>query len=201
MPTPEETRHGRDSRLDPCPLGNFPARKRPARFRTRRPQKAEIGNPNREEDPGKPDDKLSERGFRHGLRTDLFLGLQKTACSTPSVVSRHERSSGDYRASGCNACHVIYATTAPSHSGAYAQFGHSGSALRPIDDFRRRVRPSIKHVFTRSIPSSQCMICHIHPGTNMVTPISASLVGQRNRWRQMYPKERAIHRGAALINP
>src|SRR5207249_2978414 len=27
----------------------------------------------------------------------------------------------------------------------------------------------IKHVFTRSIPSSQCMICHIHPGTNMVT--------------------------------
>ena len=42
-------------------------------------KKAEIGNPNREEDPGKPDDKLSERGFGTGLRTDpVFLGLQKT---------------------------------------------------------------------------------------------------------------------------
>src|SRR6266478_1893706 len=27
----------------------------------------------------------------------------------------------------------------------------------------------IKHVFTRSIPSSQCMVCHMHPGTNMLT--------------------------------
>ncbi|PYY15757.1 MAG: hypothetical protein DMG60_16740 [Acidobacteria bacterium] len=27
----------------------------------------------------------------------------------------------------------------------------------------------LQHVFTLSIPSSQCMTCHIHPGTNMVT--------------------------------
>ena len=27
----------------------------------------------------------------------------------------------------------------------------------------------IKHVFTTAIPSSQCMTCHMHPGTNMVT--------------------------------
>src|SRR5215472_6364102 len=42
-------------------------------------KKAEIGNPNREEYPGKPDDKLSDRGFGTELRTDpVFLGLQKT---------------------------------------------------------------------------------------------------------------------------
>ena len=27
----------------------------------------------------------------------------------------------------------------------------------------------LKHAFTRSIPSSQCVTCHMHPGTNMVT--------------------------------
>ncbi len=27
----------------------------------------------------------------------------------------------------------------------------------------------LKHEFTRAIPSSQCMVCHVHPGTNMVT--------------------------------
>src|ERR1700743_1438144 len=29
--------------------------------------------------------------------------------------------------------------------------------------------PPIRHTFTKSIPSSQCMVCHMHPGTNMVT--------------------------------
>src|SRR5947207_9601549 len=47
-------------------------------------KKAEIGNPDREEDPGKPDDKLSERGFGTELRTDpVFLGLQKTRLLDP----------------------------------------------------------------------------------------------------------------------
>ncbi len=27
----------------------------------------------------------------------------------------------------------------------------------------------IRHTFTRAIPSSQCMVCHVHPGTNMET--------------------------------
>jgi hypothetical protein len=43
-------------------------------------KKAELGNPSRNEDPGKPDDKLSDRGFGTELRTDpVFLGLQKNA--------------------------------------------------------------------------------------------------------------------------
>ncbi len=47
-------------------------------------KKSEIGNPNREEDPGKPDDQLSDRGFGTELRTDpVFLGLQKTRLLDP----------------------------------------------------------------------------------------------------------------------
>jgi hypothetical protein len=58
-------------------------------------KKAEIGNPNREEVPGKPDDKLSVRGFGTELRTDpVFLGLQKTRFARSDfVASGNQRSS------------------------------------------------------------------------------------------------------------
>jgi hypothetical protein len=132
--------------------------------------------PNREEEAGKPDDKLSERGFGTELRTDrVFLGLQKTRLLDPilSLPGTNDHP-GDYRASGCTACHVIYANDRdPSHSGAYSQFGHLGfSASSDPTIPKNEAGHPIKHAFTRAIPSSQCMICHIHPGTNMVILIS-----------------------------
>ena len=136
-------------------------------------KKAEIGNPSGEESPGKPDDKLSDRGFGTELRTDpVFLGLQKTRLLDPilSLPGTNDHP-GDYRSSGCSACHVIYANDRdPAHSGPYAQYGHSGFSAS-ADPTIRKDEPGhpIKHTFTRAIPSSQCMICHIHPGTNMVT--------------------------------
>ena len=174
-PTPEETRaKGVIPELDPL-----------FRWETSQPgnvlrvferggrKKAEIGNPNREEDPGKPDEKLSDRGFGTELRTDpVFLGLQKTRLLDPilSLPGTNDHP-GDYRGSGCTACHVIYANDRdPLHSGTFAQFGHSGfsGSSDPTIPKTESGHP-IRHAFTRSIPSSQCMICHIHPGTNMVT--------------------------------
>ncbi len=136
-------------------------------------KKAEIGNPTSDENPGKPDDKLSDRGFGTELRTDpVFLGLQKTRLLDPilSLPGTNDHP-GDYRSSGCSACHVIYANDRdPSHSGPYAQFGHSGySASSDPAIAKNEPGHPIKHAFTRAIPSSQCMICHVHPGTNMVT--------------------------------
>ncbi len=136
-------------------------------------KKAELGNPSRSEDPGKPDDKLSERGFGTGLRTDpVFLGLQKTRLVDPvlSLPGTNDHP-GDYRASGCSACHVIYANDRdPAHSASNAPFGHSGTSTTedPTIDKSQPGHP-LKHVFTRAIPSSQCMVCHMHPGTNMLT--------------------------------
>ncbi len=77
---------------------------------------------------------------------------------------------GDYRASGCTACHVIYANDrSPVHSGPYAQFGNMGhSATSDPTIPKNQSGHPIKHEFTRSIPTSQCIACHIHPGTNMV---------------------------------
>jgi hypothetical protein len=157
-------------------------------------KKAEIGNPNREEDPGKPDDKLSDRGFGTQLRTDpVFLGLQKTRLLDPilSLPGTNDHP-GDYRGSGCTACHVIYANDRDAlHSGAYAQFGHSGfSASSDPTIPKNESGHPIKHVFTRSIPSSQCMICHVHPGTNMVTTyFGLTWWDNEIDGDKMYPKE------------
>lgn len=138
-------------------------------------KKAEIGNPTRAEEPGRPDAKLSDRGFGTGLRTDpVFLGLQKTRLLDPllSFPGTNDQP-GDYRGSGCTACHVVYANDRePAHSGSYAQFGNDGKTRTvdpTIDPKRVESGHPIKHTFTRSIPSSQCMTCHMHPGTNMVT--------------------------------
>jgi hypothetical protein len=174
-PTPEETRvKGVLPELDPLFRWEISQPGNVLRvFERGGRKKAEIGNPTRQEDPGKPDDKLSDRGFGTELRTDpVFLGLQKTRLLDPILsLPGTEDHPGDYRASGCSACHVIYANDRdPSHSGAYASFGHSGfSASSDPTIPKNEPGHPIKHTFTRSIPSSQCMICHIHPGTNMVT--------------------------------
>jgi hypothetical protein len=195
-PTPEETRtKGVLAELEPL-----------LRWETSQPgnvlrvfergggKKGEIGNPNKNEDPGKPDDKLSARGFGTELRTDpVFLGLQKTRLVDPvlSLPGTNDHP-GDYRASGCTACHVIYANDRdPAHSAQYAQHGNLGysASIDPTIPKHESGHP-IKHVFTRSIPSSQCMVCHLHPGTNMVTTYFGltwwdnEIDGER-----MYPRE------------
>jgi hypothetical protein len=174
-PTPEETRtKGVLPELDPLLRWEISQPGNVLRvFERGGAKKSELGNPNREEHPGKPDDKLSDRGFGTELRTDpVFLGLQKTRLVDPvmSLPGTNDHP-GDYRASGCSACHVIYANDRdPAHSSSYAPFGHSGfSASSDPTISRSEPGHPIKHVFTRSIPSSQCMVCHIHPGTNMLT--------------------------------
>src|SRR5260370_2886600 len=76
-------------------------------------KKAEIGNPNRAEDRGEPDDKLVERGFGTVLRTHpVVLGLQKTRFLDPimSLPGTNDHPD-DYRASRRTPWHVIYANS------------------------------------------------------------------------------------------
>lgn len=157
-------------------------------------KKAEIGNPNREEVPGKPDDQLGDRGFGTELRTDpVFLGLQKTRLLDPilSMPGTNDHP-GDYRASGCSACHVIYANDRDAaHSAGYSKYGHSGMSAS-LDPTIRKDEPGhpIRHAFTKAIPSSQCMICHLHPGTNMVTTYyGVTWWDNEIDGEKMYPKE------------
>jgi hypothetical protein len=174
-PTPEETRtKGILPYLDPLQRWEIAQPGNVLRvFERGGSKKGEVGNPKIEEDPGKPDVKLSDRGFGTELRTDpVFLGLQKTRLLDPllSFPGTNDQP-GDYRHSGCTACHVIYANDRnPVHSGSYAQFGNSGktATVDPTISKTETGHP-IRHALTRAIPSSQCMVCHVHPGTNMVT--------------------------------
>ena len=135
-------------------------------------RRLEVGLPDKEEEPGKPDKGLSLRGLGTAQRTDpVFLGLQKTRLLDPTLnflgTNDHP---GDYRSSGCSACHVIYANDRdPAHSAVYQQAGNLGrSQTGDISIPKTESGHPIKHQFTSQIPTSQCMVCHMHPGTNMV---------------------------------
>ncbi|HSR50576.1 MAG TPA: hypothetical protein VLV83_07080, partial [Acidobacteriota bacterium] len=133
----------------------------------------EIGVPDPREEPGLPDKNLSIRGLGTGNRTDpVFLGLQKTRLLDPLLhFPGTNDQPGDFRQSGCTACHVVYANDRnPEHSGPYAQFGHQGRSAS-ADESIPKDEPGhpIRHRLTRAIPTSQCMSCHVHPGGNMET--------------------------------
>jgi hypothetical protein len=156
--------------------------------------RVEVGNPDKDKDPGRPDDKLSNRGLGTFLRTDpVFLGLQKTRLMDPllSLPGTNDHP-GDYRGSGCTACHVIYANDrSPVHSGPYAKYGNGGLSAQ-MDKTISKTEPGhpIQHQFTRSIPTSQCIVCHIHPGTNVVVSyLGYTWWDNESDGERMYPEK------------
>jgi hypothetical protein len=132
----------------------------------------ETGLPNsagqlqRIEEPGRPDLRQSNRGPGTGARIAVpVINITKTRLNDPFTwfMGTNDQP-GDYRSSGCASCHVVYANDRdPRHSGRYAQFGHGGTTVT-ADVSIPRDEPGhpLTHTFTRAVPSSQCMICHMH---------------------------------------
>jgi hypothetical protein len=118
------------------------------------------------EEPGRPDFRQSNRGPGTGARIAVpLINITKTRLNDPFTwFFGTNDQPGDYRSSGCAACHVVYANDRePRHSGPYAAFGHDGRTVTadptiPTDEPGH----PLKHEFTRTIPSSQCMVCHMH---------------------------------------
>ncbi|MDX6766480.1 MAG: hypothetical protein SFU85_06790 [Candidatus Methylacidiphilales bacterium] len=194
--TPEMTqKHGILPRLDPIPRYAFSQPGNILRIFEKGGEKIpELGNPNPFEPPGRPIRRLSERGLGTNNRTDpVFLGLQKTRLNDPLLAFLGSNDHpGDYRSSGCTACHVVYANDrSPHNSGHYAKYGHQGLSFSadPTIPKNERGHP-IKHQFTRSIPSSQCMSCHMHQGNLFVNPYLGYIWwDQESDGNFMYPKE------------
>ena len=132
----------------------------------------EVGLPNstgalqRLDEPGRPDIKQSNRGPGTGSRIAVpVINITKTRLNDPHLwfLGTNEQP-GDYRSSGCTACHTVYANDRdPKHSGTYAKFGNEGKTQTkdPTIPKDQSGHP-LKHEFTRAIPSSQCMTCHMH---------------------------------------
>jgi hypothetical protein len=157
-------------------------------------RRLEVGLPDKDEDPGKPDKGLSARGFGSAQRTDpVFLGLQKTRLHDPTLnfLGSNDHP-GDFRSSGCSACHVIYANDRDaSHSASYNSAGNLGwSQTGDVNIPKNQSGHPIKHQFTSQIPTSQCMTCHMHPGTNMVTTyLGMTWWDNESDGDKMYPKQ------------
>ncbi len=153
----------------------------------------DVGIPERLEEPGRPRQRLSNRGLGTINRTDpVFIGLQKTRLLDPTLnflgTNDHP---GDYRSSGCTACHVVYANDrSPVHSGPYAKFGNEGHShsLDPTIPKDESGHP-IEHKFAAAPPTSQCIVCHVHPGTNVLnTYLGYMWWDNETDGELMYPK-------------
>ncbi|MDZ7359887.1 MAG: hypothetical protein ONB46_04065 [candidate division KSB1 bacterium] len=155
---------------------------------------SEIGIPNILDEPGRPDNKLSARG----LGTELLisspvLNLQKTRLNDPnlSFLGTNDHP-GDYRSSGCTACHVVYANDrSPVHSGPYAKFGNRGFAQTADEAIpKKESGHPIMHQFTKAIPSSQCMVCHMHqPNGFLNTFFGFQMWDYESDGKWMYPEK------------
>lgn len=124
------------------------------------------GQLQRIEEPGRPDFRQSNRGPGTGARISVpVINITKTRLNDPNAwfVGTNDQP-GDYRHSGCASCHVVYANDRdPRHSGLYAKFGHEGrtQTVDPTISKTESGHP-LTHTLTRSVPTSQCMICHMH---------------------------------------
>jgi hypothetical protein len=178
MPTPEMTRrHGIVPELDPLPAWEvFPPgdvfRVFERGGRNIMTQFPEIGNPDSEgelqrlEEPGRPDIRQSNRGPGTGLRVSIpILNITKTRLNDPTTWFLGTNDNpGDYRNSGCASCHVVYANNRDVEAaGPYAQYGNRGTSISLDPTIRKgETGHPLQHRMTTAIPTSQCMICHMH---------------------------------------
>lgn len=198
-PTPEEQARGARSRLLPLPQWEvtqpgeyFRAFERGGILTLTTPP--EIGNPNVLEEAGRPDIRLSKRGRGTGLRiSPALINLHKTRLNDPhlSFLGTNDHP-GDYRSSGCTACHVVYANDRdPVHSGPWAEFGHRGESAS-ADPTIPRGEPGhpVVHRLTRAVPTSQCMSCHMHqPNSFVNTYLGYTMWDYETDGDQMWPDE------------
>ena len=160
----------------------------------------ETGNPNPTgrivllEEPGRPDIRQSNRGPGTGARISVpVLNITKTRLNDPNMwfMGTNDQP-GDYRNSGCASCHVVYANDRdPRHSGPYAAFGHRGETQTadPTIPDEESGHP-IEHAFTRSIPTSQCMVCHMHqPNMFMNSFMGYTMWDYESDAPHMWPEE------------
>jgi hypothetical protein len=145
-------------------------------------------------EPGRPDIHVSNRGPGTGGRVAIpLINIQKTRLNDPLMwfMGTNDQP-GDYRSSGCAGCHVVYANDRdPAHAGPYSVYGHDGQShtVDPMISKQMSGLP-LEHRFTRSIPTSQCMVCHMHqPNMFMNTFMGYTMWDYESDAPSMWPKQ------------
>ena len=123
----------------------------------------------------------------------VYLTLLKTRLNDPGLWLQGPNDiGGDFRQSGCAACHVPYASDRePANSAHLAPYGNKALSFSG-DRAIPKTEPGhpIKHQFTRRIPSAQCMTCHHHQGNGALTLYQGYLL-----WDQESDYERVARLG------
>lgn len=154
----------------------------------------DTGNPNPSDDAGRPDIRLGNRGRGTGSRISPgLINLHKTRLNDPhlSFLGTNDHP-GDYRSSGCTACHVVYANDRdPLHSGPFAQYGNTGMSQTGDKSIPRNEKGHpIRHQLTRAVPTSQCMSCHMHqPNSFVNTYLGYTMWDYESDAELLWPKE------------
>ncbi|WP_194744952.1 hypothetical protein [Thermaurantiacus tibetensis] len=169
----------------------------------------EVGLPNvlgqiqRLEEPGRPDIRQSNRGPGTGQRVAIpVLNIHKTRLNDPFTwfMGTNDQP-GDYRHSGCAACHVVYANDRePRHSLSFARHGRDGETATadPMIPRGESGHP-IAHAFTRAIPTSQCMNCHMHqPNIFLNSYLGYTMWDYEADAPAMWPEKQAYPDAAAM---
>ena len=167
----------------------------------------EVGNPERLEENGRPRTRLSVRGLGTENRTDpVFVGLNKTRLLDPTLnfLGTNDQP-GDYRSSGCTACHVVYANDrSPVHSGPYHVYGNRGLSFSPDPMIpKNESGHPIHHRFApgNAVPTSQCIVCHMHPGTTVMNSyIGYMWWDEETDADLIYPKQQRYPTAEEAIN-
>jgi hypothetical protein len=154
----------------------------------------DTGNPFALEDAGRPDIRLGNRGRGTGSRiSPALINLHKTRLNDPHLhflgTNDHP---GDYRSSGCTACHVVYANDRdPLHSGPWATAGHTGLSQTADKSIPKNEKGHpIRHQLTRAVPTSQCMSCHMHqPNSFVNTYLGYIMWDYESDAELLFPKE------------
>lgn len=160
----------------------------------------ETGLPNslgllqRIEEPGRPDFRQSNRGPGTGGRISVpVLNAHKTRLNDPLMWFLGTNDNpGDFRTSGCGACHVVYANDRdPRHSGPYAEFGHTGLTQTSDPTIKKDEEGHpLKHTFSRAIPTASCMSCHMHqPNMFVNTYLGYTMWDYESDAESMFPED------------
>ncbi len=155
-----------------------------------------LGQIQRLEEPGRPDIRQSNRGPGTGARISVpLINIHKTRLNDPFTwfMGTNDQP-GDYRSSGCASCHVVYANDRDErHSGHYAAFGRDGESTTKDPTIPKGVSGHpLKHQFTRAIPTSQCMVCHMHqPNMFMNSYLGYTMWDYESDAPFMWPEEQA----------
>lgn len=154
----------------------------------------DLGNPRTEDEAGRPDIRLGNRGRGTGLRiSPALINIHKTRLNDPhlSFLGTNDHP-GDYRSSGCSGCHVVYANDRePLHSAGYAAAGNTGLSQTgdPSIPKNEKGHP-IRHQFSRAVPTSQCMSCHMHqPNSFVNTYLGYTMWDYESDGSLLWPKQ------------